>query len=333
MPLSSGRAFRSPQPTAGFENADTINSTKALLYKAHGELQSALREVQLARQEASSAREEAAAAKRDRDALVREMELLHVSSASLEREVAALTKRLAEQYEQVVAKKSRAKRERDLRLAAMLTIEEAPATVASKTAPTAYVETQKAITRSPSVETPSWQLIDDEYKEGKEREVDKVVILPTHSVAQKTVMGSNLSNNKANRINTANLSIVALNATSSVVNTTVDVSSVCVDSSFAASAHYSQNNSIQPSTLLSPISKGRSDLVRSQRENERLAAAIMETERKSPTNRPEASVEVKQAPLYEHLESEGKTMRRKEVVQVQSDTAPWTANSVLRTLL
>jgi hypothetical protein len=327
MPLSSGRAFRSPQPTAGFENADTINSTKALLYKAHGELQSALREVQLARQEASSAREEAAAAKRDRDALVREMELLHVSSASLEREVAALTKRLAEQYEQVVAKKSRAKRERDLRLAAMLTIEEASA------APTAYVETQKAITRSPSAETPSWQLIDDEYEEGREREVDKVVILPTHSVAQKTVMGSNLSNNKANRINTANLSIVALNATSSVVKTTVDVSSVCVDSSFAASAHYSQNSSIQPSTLLSPISKGRSDLVRLQRENERLAAAIMETERKSPTSRPEASSEVKQAPLYEHLESEGKTMRRKEVVQVQSDTAPWTANSVLRTLL
>ena len=337
MPLTkSVRAFRSPPPSAGFENTDTINSsTKALLYKAHGELQSALREVQLARQEASSAREEAAAAKRDRDALVREMELLHVSSASLEREVAALTKRLAEQYEQVVAKKSRAKRERDLRLAAMMTIEEASATVASKTAPIAYVETQKATTRSLSIETPSWQLIDDEYEEGKEREVDKVVILPTHSIAQKTVLGSNLSNNKVNRINTANLSTVALNATStsSVVNASIDVSSVCVDSSFAASAHYSQNNSIQPSTLLSPISKGRSDLVRSQRENERLAAAIMETERKSPTSRPEASLEVKQEPSYQHLESEMKTVRKKEVVQVQSCDAPWTANSVLGTLL
>jgi hypothetical protein len=332
MPISSGRAFRSPPPS-GF---DSINHTKALLRKAHGELQSALREVQLARQEAKSARdeaaearEEAAAANRDRDALVREMELLHVSSASLEREVAALTIRLAEQYEQVVAKKSRTKRERQ-RLAVLEANEGLKTTVMSKFTPAVSLEMGKPTISN--IVTPSWRVIheQEEVEEGdKEKEKESCIIL-SQSDRQHPDLESNIMNN-ANRINATNLSIVALNASSSVVNNTVDVSSVCNESTFSVKRHDPQTNIAQPSTLLSPISKGRSDLTRLQKENERLAAAILETERKSPSFRPEANMEINKVPSSEQTETEMKYLRKD--LALASTEAPWTVNSVLRILL
>jgi hypothetical protein len=336
MPISSGRAFRSPPPS-GFENVDSINHTKALLRKAHGELQSALREVQLARQEAKSARdeaaearEEAAAAKRDRDALVREMELLHVSSACLEREVAALTIRLAEQYEQVVAKKSRTKRERQ-RLAVLEANEGLKTTVMSKFTPAVSLEMGKPTISN--IVTPSWRVIHEQEEveeEGdKEKEKESCIIL-SQSDRQHPDLESNIMNN-ANRINATNLSIVALNASSSVVNNTVDVSSVCNESTFSVKRHDPQTNITQPSTLLSPISKGRSDLTRLQKENERLAAAILETERKSPSFRPEANMEINKVPSSEQTETEMKYLRKD--LALASTEAPWTVNSVLRILL
>jgi hypothetical protein len=266
MPVSSGTSFRSPLlPPVDTSSNTNINHTNALLRKAHSELQNALLEVQRYKQEAKEAKEEAALAKKDRDALVREMELLHISSASLEREVAALTMRLSEQFEKVIAKKSRVKRDRMNAAAVATTTTTSPGTLFNNTMSSNIVE-------------PSWHLITDNYDEDGLQSSQNFQKEISNKILQDMVGQNNFGTYNFQQLNTTNLSIVA---TSSLFNNTAVVDSSLSTPLCDMSIQETNNKATQESTphsLLSPISKGRYDLTRMQKENERLALAIKQTE-------------------------------------------------------
>jgi len=266
--MPRGTSFRSPPPPVDTSSNTNINHTNTLLLKAHSELQNALLEVQRYKQEAKEANEEAALAKKDRDALVHEMELLHISSASLEREVAALTMRLSEQFEKVIAKKSRVKRDR-MNAAAVA----AATTTTKSTSPGTLFN--NAI--SSNLAEPSWHLITDNEEDGLQssQSFQKEI---SNKILQDMVDQNSIGTYNFQQLNTANLSIVA---TSSLFNNTEVVDSSLSTPLCDISIQETNNKANQesaPHSLLSPISKGRYDLTRMQKENERLAIAIKQTE-------------------------------------------------------